>query len=609
MKKNSLWLITVLMSIALIGVCILQWFSFNQAFTLRSQLFTQNVNKALNALTEQVQRRNAIGVIVSKDLESTEKAENSIRSHTDKIVNFREQYKFTEEQRKNSQQRLRYEYLNFQDNNIRQGYITPIVITEEEFQFYNNTDANIIEGLELAVASGIDADGNLQRRLIPKFLRPNLQMLVASQQVPDTIRYIALSTTDQLPRLISLPSRDVDLESKFLIEDANSKQKYKLELDRLYADTVTVTRDNKDFIEDVQKEIQAGDVPIEHRIGKSALDSLLKSELNNQGIDLNYNFWLGLARKDSLIYKNTNLPLKNVDTDNLHKVNLFSRYVIQDPGILYVNFPNQQKEVLTGMSVNLIVSIGFIVLLIGIFAFTLYSIIKQKKISEMKSDFINNMTHEFKMPVATIMLASEALKESEAPIDEKRVNRLAGIIYDENIRLGNHIERVLNIAKLEQKELEFDKQVVDIHHLIEVVKDSMELQLQKKNAQLILNFEATDSFLEADELHLSNVLFNLIDNANKYSNDSPEIVISTKGDADKIILSIRDNGIGMTKEHIKRIFDQFYRVPTGNVHDVKGFGLGLNYVQDIVKEMKGSIKVMSEKDKGTTFELHLPRTS
>lgn len=224
----------------------------------------------------------------------------------------------------------------------------------------------------------------------------------------------------------------------------------------------------------------------------------------------------------------------------------------------------------------------------------------------MKTDFINNMTHEFKTPVATIMIASEALKDPEIVADKSRISRLAGIIYDENVRLGNHIERVLSIARLEKKELKLEYKAVNTHDLITAVVDSMNLQLQKKNAKLILDLNAVHPVVQGDELHLSNVFYNLIDNANKYSTDDPDIRIETRSTDKILIIEISDKGIGMTKEHSKRIFDQFYRVPTGNLHDVKGFGLGLNYVQDIVEQMNGTIKVHSEKDKGTTFEISLP---
>ncbi len=251
-------------------------------------------------------------------------------------------------------------------------------------------------------------------------------------------------------------------------------------------------------------------------------------------------------------------------------------------------------------------SAALLLVLIFIFTYTIYAIIRQKKLSEMKTDFINNMTHEFKTPVATIMIASEALKDPEIVEDKNRINRLAGIIYDENVRLGNHIERVLSVARLDKKEIKLEQGPVNMNDLITAVVDSMSLQLQKKGAEITLHLNAEQDIIMGDELHLSNVIYNLIDNANKYSLDAPKIIISTKSTTKNLCIEISDEGIGLTKEQTKRIFDQFYRVPTGNLHDVKGFGLGLNYVQDIVTQMNGSIKVHSEKDRGTTFEVTLP---
>ena len=224
----------------------------------------------------------------------------------------------------------------------------------------------------------------------------------------------------------------------------------------------------------------------------------------------------------------------------------------------------------------------------------------------MKNDFINNMTHEFKTPVATIMIASEALKDPEVAEDKNRISRLAGIIYDENVRLGNHIERVLSVAKLDKKEIQLEYNPVKVNDLILAVVDSMDLQLKKRDAVIKLNLAATNDVVLGDELHFSNVIYNLIDNANKYSKEAPKISISTKNKGKNLFIEVTDEGIGITKDEIKRIFDQFYRVPTGNLHDVKGFGLGLNYVRDIVQQMDGNIKVNSERDKGTTFLVTLP---
>ena len=224
----------------------------------------------------------------------------------------------------------------------------------------------------------------------------------------------------------------------------------------------------------------------------------------------------------------------------------------------------------------------------------------------MKTDFINNMTHEFKTPVATIMIASESLKDPEITDDKSRVKRLANVIYDENLRLGDHIERVLNIARLDKGNLELEKESIDVNDLLEGVVGSMELQLEKKNDEIKLRLDADHALIQGDELHLSNVIFNLLDNAIKYSREQSKIEIHTRNKNNLVYITISDNGVGISKEQLTKVFDQFYRVPTGNIHDVKGFGLGLSYVQDIVKRMNGTIKVKSELNKGTEFEIILP---
>ena len=224
----------------------------------------------------------------------------------------------------------------------------------------------------------------------------------------------------------------------------------------------------------------------------------------------------------------------------------------------------------------------------------------------MKIDFINNMTHEFKTPVSTIMIASEALKVDEIAEDKSRVARLANVIYEENLRLGSHIERVLNIARIEKNDFRLDKKPVDVNEMIAVVLDSMHLKLQKCNAITTLNLDAERPVIIGDELHFSNVLYNLIDNAIKYSASNPEINISTLNKNGHILIRVADKGIGMNRDQQAKIFEQFYRIPTGNLHDVKGFGLGLSYVNTIVKRLEGAISVRSEKEKGSEFELRFP---
>jgi two-component system phosphate regulon sensor histidine kinase PhoR len=221
----------------------------------------------------------------------------------------------------------------------------------------------------------------------------------------------------------------------------------------------------------------------------------------------------------------------------------------------------------------------------------------------MKTDFINNMTHEFKTPVSTIMIASEALKDNEIAFDRDRVSRLANIIYEENARLGSHIERVLNIARIEKNDFKLERNPIDVNEMISVVLDSMALKLQKYDAKLTLHLEAENPVITGDELHFSNVIYNLVDNAIKYSEGEPDITISTLNRGDQVVIRVADKGIGMSRDQQSKIFEQFYRIPTGNLHDVKGFGLGLSYVNTVVKRLNGMISVRSEKEKGSEFEL------
>lgn len=263
------------------------------------------------------------------------------------------------------------------------------------------------------------------------------------------------------------------------------------------------------------------------------------------------------------------------------------------------------------MAATMATTAGLLFILIFCFGYTIYSILKQKKISEMKTDFINNMTHEFKTPVSTIMIASEALKDAEIAEDKNRVAKLANIIYEENVRLGSHIERVLNIARIEKDDFKLDIKPVDVNEMITTVLDSMLLKLQKHHVKIDTNLSYTGGpmMIRADELHFSNVIYNLVDNAIKYSKDIPEITITTHSKGGQAIIKVADKGIGMSSDQQSKIFEQFYRIPTGNLHDVKGFGLGLSYVNTIVKRLGGTISVKSERDKGSEFELRFDKIS
>ncbi|WP_199121513.1 sensor histidine kinase KdpD [Pedobacter sp. ASV28] len=606
MKKKSLWIITALMTFALLGVLVMQLYYIRESYNLKSQLFEQDVNQALTAVVNKIQKKNVIVHINRKDTEIKEQKKQNIRSQTDSIVAFKVRFKEGEALRKLKQKQQIFDYIGLQDSLIREGFWQPEMISEEDFAILSNPTPNK-NTLNLRVDDIKDENGNLLRRRITPFYKKKANL--NPNKLPDTIRYLAYNPTTILPQFISFPSIDPDLKTKFKLEDAKAERKYKMELERLYADTVIFSTGNFNLVQDVAKELENKNVPLEDRIpSQDILDTLIKRELLSKNINLDYNYWITPSNsKDRVIYQNVSLPGEEMLPKNTFKKIIFGNdLVIKDPGMLYVSFPNKNSLIFNNMFVTLVSSVGLLLILVFIFAYTIYAIIRQKKLSEMKTDFINNMTHEFKTPVATIMIASEALKDPELTADKARINRLAGIIYDENVRLGNHIERVLNVAKLDKKEIKLERKPVKINDLIGVVVDSMSLQLQKRNASVVLNLEADPDVVWGDELHLSNVIYNLIDNANKYSADEPHITLKTRSAANSIVIEVSDLGIGITKEQAKRIFDQFYRVPTGNLHDVKGFGLGLSYVHDMITQMNGNIKVMSEKDKGTTFVITLP---
>jgi len=608
MKKKSLWLITILMTIALLGVFVMQLYYIREAYKLKTQVFQQDVSQALNAVVNKVQKRYAARHLNKKDEQLRAEREEELRSRTQMLVDFKEKHKEQEEARKLEQQKKIIAELNMQDSVIRNNYLRPMIITEKEYVALSSMDNNKKSPLQVDLNLGIDAAGNIISANINQSFIPvrAVTFKLSTDRLPDSIRYLAFNPFSRKPLLITLPRVGPEMAAKFRSEDDLEDAKFNKSYKDMLADTMTIEPSSLLYLQDVAKEMQQENIPINQRISRSVLDTLIGEELLNRNIKLDYDFWVKLANKDSLYFRKVSNVEEEPLKKNVHKVALFSNDVFRDPGMLYVNFPDENSLIISNLFATMASSAGLLLVLIFIFTYTLYTILRQKKISEMKNDFINNMTHEFKTPVATIMIASEALKDPEITSDQSRVNRLAGIIYDENVRLGNHIERVLSIARLEKKELRLEPSEVNINDLIVVVVDSMSLQLQKKNADITMNLESEPPVIMADELHLSNVIYNLIDNANKYSADAPQITLSTRHTNKNMIIEVSDKGIGMTKEQTKRIFDQFYRVPTGNLHDVKGFGLGLNYVQDIIEQMGGTVKVHSEKDKGTTFEIILP---
>jgi len=258
------------------------------------------------------------------------------------------------------------------------------------------------------------------------------------------------------------------------------------------------------------------------------------------------------------------------------------------------------------MSGMLSVSALLILIVILAFYFTVSTILKQKKLSDIKNDFINNMTHEFKTPISTIQLACEVINDASVEKTPASMSNYIKMIKDENKRLSVLVENVLQTAILDRGEFKLRISDVDVHNVIEQAISNVRLMVEKKEGEIITSLNAKTFVLKADRVHLVNIVYNLIDNALKYSGEKPEIRIETKNEGGKILVSVSDNGIGISRENQKKVFEKFYRVSTGNIHTVKGFGLGLSYVKAVVEKHGGTISVESELNKGATFTITLP---
>jgi len=353
------------------------------------------------------------------------------------------------------------------------------------------------------------------------------------------------------------------------------------------------------------EEMMLPKIGLTNRFDPDQLDSLLHTELKKKSIDIPYDYAIINPRSGRLIeiskdYSNERLLQSHF------KTNLFPNDVTNEPNLLVIDFPSQEKYLMSKIWFPLSSSALLILIILICFGYAVFTIVRQKKISVMKTDFMNNMTHEFKTPISTIGLAIEALLDPTIPQKISMKMKYLGIIADENKRLESQVADVLQMAQLDKNELKLNLVTVDLHAIIQQAVDKISIQMERKLGHLKLALNASQFKLKGDEAYLLGVLLNLLDNALKYSNDAPNIMIRTQNIRGQLICSIKDHGMGMSKEAQRSIFQKFYRVASGNVHNIKGFGLGLAYVKEIITLHHGSIEVESELKKGTNFIVKFP---
>jgi two-component system phosphate regulon sensor histidine kinase PhoR len=359
------------------------------------------------------------------------------------------------------------------------------------------------------------------------------------------------------------------------------------------------TRQMKRLADKAVREISTWeeDVPIER------VNEVLKKELENRNIPIP--FELGIIKDSIFTDKSVTADTLLLSNSN-YKVNLYPHGIFQKNALLSVYFPEKESFIYKTLNWLLLISLFFSVIVLVTFGVSIYFILKQKKISEMKSDFINNMTHEFKTPIATISVAADSITNQKIIENPERIRFYTEMIKKENARMNQQVEDILTIARLEKKDFEFNWKAINLHEVIEDAIESIVLQVEKKGGSVTSELIAANPVATSDSNHFANLIYNLLDNANKYSSVAPEIKISTSNTGKGVLIVVEDKGIGMTKAVQSRIFERFYRQTSGNIHNVKGFGLGLSYVKAVLEANRGSISVHSEPGKGSRFEVFIP---
>lgn len=389
------------------------------------------------------------------------------------------------------------------------------------------------------------------------------------------------------------------LSTTYLVEEWNEKQK-QMEL--------------------IDREMRIQKYPLEKRIDPLFLRNILTQEFEELKLDLEYSFGVYDNFQKRMIILNgffqadvgdntrasdPGIKLEHLLSNSEFQVSLFTG-ITGSPGTLKVFFPSKTTWLWKSVWPLLALSILLISLIVGCFSYVIYVVFRQKKLSDIKNDFVNNMTHEFKTPIATISLASDSITSPSVINAPEKISRFADIIKQENRRMLSQVEKVLQMALIDKEDFKLNLRPINIHNIIEQAVANINIQVQSKNGQLHMELNALNANVLADSVHMTNIIYNLLDNANKYSPENPEIIISTRNSGHFIEISIKDNGIGIGPEEQKMVFEKFYRVPTGNIHNVKGFGLGLSYVKAMTIAQNGKVELKSALNKGSEFKLFFP---
>jgi two-component system phosphate regulon sensor histidine kinase PhoR len=590
MQKNKITFIIVLMSIALLGIILLQIYWIRHDFIIKEQHFDQQVSEAMNAVVDKLETRQALHFIGNSFFRYENDTnfwkaldQNLIPSEPPEPPNPPEMPE-PPQPGDSDEPPLAENFNPVPDSSIQK--IMSEMRKGMRGQIRKDSLSNKIE------ISDSSQSGN-------RFHREELEIKTDSARRMTEINHLKIDQeigkNEKTGIYNDMMQADVERQKvKMEQEYIRMKVKINSKMEKL----------NEVMNQLAVEFVKNNDSPMKG-IPQEQVDSLLALELRNKGITTYYNFGVYDERRDQIVMaKDTAKKFSLLSTN--YKTGLFPNEIVSRGENLLLYFPSRTSFVLTNMIWMLSGSVLFTLTIIIVFAYTISMLLQQKKLSDIKSDFINNMTHEFKTPIATIALAVDAINNPKVHDDAERMQYYSNIIREENKRMNRQVEKILQTALFEKKDFKINKKEINVHEILEKAVENIKLQIEARQGFIQCNLNAESHIIQADEILLTTAIVNLLDNANKYSPEKPEITVVTENREKGILISVEDKGMGMNRETMNSIFEKFYRQQSGNLHDVKGFGLGLSHVKTIITAHGGEIKVSSELNKGSRFDVYLP---
>ncbi len=561
LKQKTISAIALLTTLALLGLVLVQFQLLRNAVQLKEQAFRENVQDALNKIVDKLETRETVGKVFSVALDAPRPSHKGM---------------------------LKIQAMAIAD--------TLIEIESDSPQFADDI---------LFLRQPLKIEGNKITYTLPSRQRVSLRIFDALGR-EDTVLVDALQPAGTYHVLVD-SSRYNAGEYFYQFTADSSSTVLRFEdgaAGGALPNTLALEKREEMVWRVLNKLAPARRDPIEKRLAPAKLDSLIAFQLKENGIALEYAYGV-ITAPDSISLATPAQYQKNLQASPF-KRRLFPHDLFAPRSDLALYFPSQRFHLLKQVSAPLAATVILMAIIVFCFVFTIRTIFKQKRFTTQITDFINNMTHEFKTPISTIALASEALQQPGMAQQPERLQRYSRIIHDENLRMRHQVDKILQMAILEEGDYELSLAPVALHKIISQAVENIALQIETRKGRIICKLEAERDVIEADAVHLANIVHNLLENANKYSLQAPQIVISTENHDGGINLAITDQGLGIKPEDQKMVFEKYYRVHTGNLHDVKGFGLGLSYVKLMVEAHGGRVALESEYQKGTAVKVFLP---